>query len=192
MSISHTLTLDIQERSIGTKGSLSLLRREGRIPAILYGQNQTPQTISLSAKEMKSTMQVAGFRTRIFQTTYGPIMIKHIEFPPVKDVPLHIDLIRLGEKVDLNIPLSVTNREASPGIKKGGIVNMIHSSIRVRSLTQSIPSVIEVNLKGLEIGQGLKVKDLILPEGVQWLHATLDETIINIVAPTVSTEAKGA
>lgn len=185
MSVSNTLTLDIQERSLSTRGVLNLLRREGRIPGIVYGQKKEPQTVSLCFKEIKKVMELSGFRTRVYQTPYGALMIKHMEFPPIKDTPMHIDLIRLGEKVDLNIPLTFVNREGSPGIKKGGLLNTVHSSVRIRVLTENIPNSIEIDLKGLEIGQSVKMKDLILPEGVVLLHSALEETLITIVAPTV-------
>jgi large subunit ribosomal protein L25 len=115
-----------------------------------------------------------------------------MQVPPTKDTPIHIDWIRLGDRVTVSIPLRFTNEDRSPGIKKGGILNVIHYNLTVSVSSHHIPHDLPIDLTGVEIGDTLHIKDLNLPEDTRLIGMNSDESVVSVVAPSGLAESLAA
>jgi large subunit ribosomal protein L25 len=114
---------------------------------------------------------------------FGLALVKDIQFNPTSDVPIHMDFLRLKERVNVSIPLHFINEDRSMGIKRGAVLNVIYYTLQVSALSKSIPQELVVDLAGSAIGHTFHVSDIMLPEGVQILHLGADESVASIVAP---------
>lgn len=122
-------------------------------------------------------------------TAGGMVLVKDMAFLPTKDTPIHIDFLRLKERMVVSVPLRFTHEEKSPGIKRGGVLNIIHYTLELSVLSKSIPQEILVDLTGMDIGQTLQLNQITLPEGAKALHVSEDEGIVSVVAPSGLTES---
>ncbi len=175
----------VEPRSTENRGQVRRLRKTGFIPANVYGGGVC-EKISVPVVPFMKEMAVRGLYTRVFTLQkIGRVIIREIQFPAVKDVPLHIDFMRLidGARIVLSVPLRLIHEELSPGIKRGGVANLIHYTLQLSVLTQSIPSEICVDVSSLDIGKTLHLRDLVLPEGTKVLSLTPDEAIVGVVPP---------
>jgi large subunit ribosomal protein L25 len=178
--------IEIQKRpSCQTKGELRILRQQGWIPSVLYGNNAEPIKLSVFQKTFLKELQNPGINTRVFNLgTFGLALVKEMQFPPTKDTPIHIDWMRLGDRVTVSIPLRFINEDRSPGLKKGGILNVIHYSLNVSVSSHHIPHDLPIDLTGVEIGETLHIKDLNLAEDIRLIGMNSDESIVSVVAPS--------
>jgi large subunit ribosomal protein L25 len=181
-----SISIEIQSRaSDQTKGSLSILRQSGWIPCVLYGNKQPIETLSVFTKTFLKELTSPGIYTRVFNLgSYGLALIKDMQFPPTKDTPIHIDWVRLGDRVTVSIPLRFVNQDRAPGMKKGGILNVIHYTLNVSVSSHHIPHDLPVDLTGVEIGASLNIRDLNLPEDMRVLGMSKEETVVSVVAPS--------
>jgi large subunit ribosomal protein L25 len=186
-----SISIEIQSRARNqTKGELRTLRQSGWIPCVIYGNNQASETLSIFTKTFLKELTSPGIYTRVFNLgSYGLALIKDMQFPPTKDTPLHIDWVHLGDRVTVSIPLSFAHQDRSPGMKKGGILNVIHYTLNVSVSSHHIPQDLPVDLTGIEIGESLSIRDLNLPEDMRVLGMSQDETIVSVVAPSGLTES---
>src|SRR5882724_9649791 len=157
------------------KGAARAERRAGRVPGVIYGNNQPPVTISVDDAELRQRILAGRFLTTIYD----------IDLDPVRDFPLHVDFMRLGEgaTIRVSVPLHVVNGDASPGVKRGGTVNIVTHTIDLECSVDNIPQYIEADVSGLEISYSLHLSDIKLPAGVKSLSRE-DATLVTIVPPS--------
>src|SRR5271166_6005879 len=165
-------------RSGTGKGAARSVRREGRVPAVIYGGGMKPEPISVDFKDVNKLIYAGHFLTTIF------------ELDVVTDRPVHVDFFRLtpGSRVRIGVPVHVENREASPGLKKGGAVNLVLHTVEVMAPADNIPESVTIDLAGLDFHDSVHVSDIKLPEGCRPVGATGDLTVVTIVPPTVMVE----
>ena len=185
------ISIDVQARSAQqTKGNIKNLRHQGWIPSVIYGNQTNADTLSVSTKTFVKELRNPGIYTRIFDLgSFGKALVKHIQFPPTSDTPIHIDWIRLGARVTIAIPIRFVHADLSPGIKKGGMLNVIFYTLDVSVPSENIPQDLIVDLTGMEIGRSVHLSDVALPNDIKVLHLHADATIASIVAPAGSSDA---
>ncbi|MFH1258219.1 MAG: 50S ribosomal protein L25 [Elusimicrobiota bacterium] len=187
----ESIIVAAEKREIAKKGSLNLLRKQGRIPAVIYGSDQEALPLSVDEKSFFHLIQTKGFNLLINLQINGvgdkTVLVKEIQRDYIKRTILHVDFhqISLREKIEVTVPLEVQGN--APGVKAGGVLEHILREIRVRCLPLEIPQSIKIDVSQLAIGQGILVKDLTLPEGLELLTGT-EQIVINIVSPTVLEE----
>jgi len=187
MSQSSTLKAEARER-VG-KGSARALRREGKIPAVIYGDKQAPVAITVSAKEIYYRIYNGGFSTTVLDIdvdgkTYH-VLPKEYQLDKVKDTPLHVDFLRVGKNsvVTVNVPVHFENEEQSPGLKRGGVLNIVRHEVEVHCPAEAIPEAIVVDLTGTDLGDSIHISAVKLPKGVEPTITDRDFTIATIAAP---------
>src|SRR5580693_6888855 len=176
-------------RSRGGKGAARAERRAGRVPGIIYGDGKPPLPISLDYNELRQRIFAGHFLTTVHDVEIDGV--KHRVIPrdfqldAVRDLPLHVDFMRLGEgaTIRVNIPIHVRNADQSPGVKRGGTVSIVTHSIEVRCRADAIPTGIEVDVGGLDINHSRHLSDIKLPEGVR-VAAGRDITLVTVVPPS--------
>lgn len=180
--------IKIQPRSKAGKGVSRALRRQQRIPAIIYGGNEENLMITVDPRDIIKGLDYAGFYTKVFnlvgeKKTHRAIC-KTVQFHVVTDQPIHVDFMRVHKdtKLHLNIPIHFVNETASPGLKQGGILNIVHHSLPVVCRADDIPESITIDLTGLEVGASIQLNKVTLPKGVVPANAERDNTLATIVA----------
>jgi len=171
------------------KGAARAVRREGRVPAVIYGDGKEPIGISLDFKELKQKIYAGHFLTTVFnldvEGTKHRVIPRDFQLDPVMDNPMHVDFLRLGEgaTVRVRVPIRVKNADQAPGIKRGGTVNIVTHTISVQVPADDIPQAFEVDLTGLEINYSRHLSDITLPPNVKVLEHG-DITLVTIVPPS--------
>jgi len=197
--MSETLHLSAEAREQVGKGASRVLRRAGRTPAVVYGDNKTPISIHLEEKALRKALSTGHFLNSIVELAIdgGKVirtLPKDVAFHPVSDRPVHVDFLRVSatHAVHVKVPVLFINEDASPGIKKGGVLNIVAHELEVVSIPEAIPSDITVDLTGLDVGDSIHMHDLTLPDGVKVITHEADATIATIVAPSAlkSSEAE--
>jgi large subunit ribosomal protein L25 len=177
----------IRERA--GKGGARAERRRGRVPGVIYGDDKVPVAISLDYEELRRRIYAGHFLTTVYDLDVDGakqrVIPRGYQLDPVKDFPIHVDFMRLGEgaTIRVSIPVHVRNADASPGVKRGGSVNIVTHSIEVRCPADAIPESIEVDLTGLELAHSIHLSDITLPPNVR-PTAAADATLVTIVAPS--------
>lgn len=197
--MSHeTYELKAEAREKVGKGSAREIRRNGKVPAVIYGEKQPPLAIALSYKEIFYKIHGGGFKTTVAIIDVDGqkirVLPKDYQMDPVRDFPMHVDFLRVGEHslVTVNVPVHFLNEDASPGIKRGGVLNIVRHEIELQVPADEIPDAIEVDLKGLKIGDIIHISSVKLPKNVELTITDRDFTIATIAAPAVLTEAEEA
>ena len=170
-----------------TKGETRALRKAGFIPAIMYGGSEPNESLSVPLKAFAKELTIQGIKARVFQLGGEQrALVKAIQFDRVKDTPIHIDFYRIipGTQIVVRVPLIFINNEQCPGIKKGGILNIVHHNLELSVSSEDIPSEIIIDLSSLGFGSSLHLKDISLPKGSRPVHINEDATIVTIVAPS--------
>jgi large subunit ribosomal protein L25 len=176
-------------RPQGGKGAARAVRREGRVPGVIYGDNKPPVAISVDLIELRTRIYAGRFLTTIYDIDVDGakhrVIPRDYQLDPVMDFPLHVDFLRLGEgaRIRVNIPIHVVNAEQAPGVKRGGTVNLVQHTIEVRCPAEAIPSAIDVDISGLEISHSKHLADITLPPGVT-VVGRQDITLVTIVPPS--------
>jgi large subunit ribosomal protein L25 len=178
-------------RSGTGKGAARSVRREGRVPGVIYGGGEKAEPISVDYKELNKLVYAGRFLTSIFELEIGGrkerVLPRDYQLDVVTDKPVHVDFLRLraGSRIRIGVPVHVVNREASPGVKKGGAVNLVLHSIELLAPADSIPEAITIDLTGLDFHDSVHVSAIKLPEGCRPADAKTDFTVVTIVPPTV-------
>lgn len=186
MSI-YELTAAVRERT--GKGAARATRREGMIPGVIYGGGEPPIAISLPYKPVDLRIHAGGFLTTLMMIDVGGHKIRVIprdyQLDPVKDFPIHVDFLRVeaGARIDLEIPVHFINESASPGIKRGGVLNIVRHTVELSVPADAIPERITVDLTGLNINDSVHISAVTLPEGTAPVIRDRDFTIATIAAP---------
>ncbi|MFP4004767.1 MAG: 50S ribosomal protein L25/general stress protein Ctc, partial [Alphaproteobacteria bacterium] len=176
------------------KGAARATRREGYVPGVIYGDNKPPVTIKIEHRLLKREVQTGAFTNTLYMVNLDGkktrVIPKDVQYHPVTDIPLHVDLLRLskGARTDVEIPVNFLNEEESPGLVRGGVLNIVRHTIEISVPADAIPEQIEVDLTGLDIGDGVHISDIKLPEGATPTITDRDFTIATIAAPTVVKE----
>src|ERR1700761_2619095 len=174
--------------SVG-KGAARAERRAGRVPGVIYGDNQAPLPISVEDRELRQRILAGRFLTTIFDVSLDGkkhrVIPRDFHLDPVRDFPIHVDFMRLGEgaTIRVSVPLHVINGESSPGVKRGGTVNIVTHTLDLECLAENIPQYVEADVGALEINHSLHISDVKLPEGVKTLSRD-DATLVTIVPPS--------
>ncbi|WP_298089276.1 50S ribosomal protein L25/general stress protein Ctc [uncultured Sphingomonas sp.] len=189
--MSDTITLAAETRDRAGKGASRSLRREGRVPAVIYGQNKEPAGIHLEEKELVKALMTGHFFNSVVMLNGERTLPKDVAFHPVTDRPLHVDFLRIGEHstVTVAVPVVFTDEEESRGLKQGGVLNITRHEVELVVDAANIPAELTISLKGREIGDSIHISDVTLPKGAQPAIEDRDFAIATIVPPTVPTAA---
>lgn len=194
--MSDALTLPAEARERAGKGASRALRRAGRVPAVIYGGNEDPVTIHVEEKELVRQLGTGHFMNSIVMVEAGGKAIrtlpKDVAFHPVTDRPLHVDFLRLAKdaKVEVHVPVLFINEEAAPGLKKGGVLNIVRHELHLVCEADKIPSEIAIDVTGLEVGDSIHISYVSLPSGAESAITDRDFTIATIVAPSALKRAE--
>ena len=188
--MSEQLTLPAVARDRAGKGASRALRREGRVPAVVYGEKKEPLSIHVEEKLLSKMLSTGHFMNSVvmidFQGKPQRTLPKAVDFHPVSSRPVHVDFLRIGEhtKVHVAVPMRFDNEDASPGLKRGGVLNVVVHELEIVCDAASIPAEIHVPLDGLEIGDSVHISAVKLPDGVTPANQDEDFTVATIVAPS--------
>ena len=185
-----TKALSAQAREGVGKGAARSLRRQGLVPAVIYGDKQEPLTIALPYKDVHKAIYSGGFLSHTIDIdvdgTSHHVIPRDYQLDPVKDMPLHVDFLRVGKgtKINVQVPVHFINEEQSPGLKRGGTLNVVHHTLDLTVSGDNIPEAVEVDLTGLDIGDTVHISNIKLPAGASDHSHEDDVTIATIVAPS--------
>ena len=188
--MSEQLTLPAEARDRAGKGASRALRREGRVPAVVYGEKKEPLSIHVEEKLLAKMMSTGHFMNSVIMVDLAGeshrTLPKAVDFHPVSSRPIHVDFLRIGEhtKVHVNVPVRFDNEEASPGLKRGGVLNVVQHELELVCDAAQIPNEIHISLEGLEIGDSVHISQVGLPDGVVPANTDEDFTVATIVAPS--------
>jgi large subunit ribosomal protein L25 len=195
MHMSEQLTLSAETRERAGKGASRAMRREGRVPAVIYGQNQEPTQIHIEEKALVKALSGGHFMNSVVMIDVGGetarTLPKDVQFHPVSDRPLHVDFFRIGEHstVTVEVPIRFTGEETSRGIKRGGVLNAVRHSIELIVDAAEIPDEIVVDLAGFDIGDSIHISQVTLPKGAKPAIADRDFTVATISGTSAGVSA---
>jgi large subunit ribosomal protein L25 len=194
-----TTVFQAERREKTGKGPARQLRRENKIPAIVYGGHKEPQRIAMPIKEIRLELSKnPRFFSTVFELDFGDerlkVLPREAQLHPVTDEPLHVDFLRAeqGALIHVDVPVRFVHEDQSPGIKRGGVLNVVRRTLELICPADAIPGEIVVDLAGREIGDSVHISHVTLPQGVRPTITDRDFTICSIVPPTVVTEAAAA
>jgi large subunit ribosomal protein L25 len=195
--MSETLTLPAEARERAGKGASRSLRREGRTPAVIYGGKEEPTMIHVEQKELVRQLGTGHFMNSIVLIEIGGKTVrtlpKDVAFHPVTDRPTHVDFLRLtgDSKVEVSVPVVFVNEEASPGLKKGGVLNIVRHELELMCPNADIPEEIQIDVTGKELGDSIHISEVTLPKGVTSVITDRDFTIATVIAPSGLKSSEG-
>ncbi len=171
------------------KGAAREARRQGRVPAVIYGDKKDPEPISLEYKTVNMQVQTGNFLNTLYMINVGGnktrVIPRDIQFDPVRDFPMHVDFLRLakGATITIEVTVNFINEEECPGLKMGGVLNVVRYAIEVTCPATSIPEQFDADLTGLELGDSIHISAISLPDGVEPTITDRDFTVATIAAP---------
>jgi len=187
-------SIEASIRNTNTKGEVNTLRSKGIVPAIVYGGKNQNQKVSVSKNVIKSLIDKENFLSNILTLSIEGnsqnVLPKEIKFDQITDEPIHIDFLRIvkGAKVVLEIPVKFINNEKSPGLKRGGVLNIVRRKVELKCPTENIPTELVVDLENKDIGESFKISSIKLPEGVTPTIQGRDFVVATLAAPTIIKE----
>jgi large subunit ribosomal protein L25 len=196
--MSQVQDLKVESRAGRGKGPAFQARQKGLIPAVIYGGQDKPQNVAVDGRTLERHVEAGHFLTTLFMLDLAGkktrVIPRDVQLDPVSDRPVHVDFMRLAEgaTVRLNIPVHFNGQESSPGLKKGGVLNIVRHSIGLICPADSIPNTIEVDVAKLDINETIHINALTLPDGVKPVIRGRDFTVCSIVAPTSVIEEQRA
>ena len=192
--MSDVASLDAEAREQAGKGAARALRRSGRVPAVIYGDKKDPTPISIDGHSLQIELSQAGFYLRLYDIKVNGknerVLPRDVQRHPVTSAPLHVDFLRIsaGATIAVNVGVVFENEELSPGLKRGGVLNVVRYEIELVCPAAAIPEQIVIDLTGLDIGDGIHISNVKLPPDVEPVIADRDFTIATIASPTVQEE----
>lgn len=186
--------LQADRREAGSKGAVREMRRIGRVPGIVYGGGEETLAISIEEAILAQERGKGGFFSRLYSLVVDGktcrVLAREVQVHPVTEELIHVDFLRLGtdSRVNVDVPMVFRNEEESPGLKRGGVLNIVRRTIELVCRADAIPTLIEADIGELDIGDSVKISAVSLPEGVQPVIADRDFTIATVAAPTVMVE----
>ncbi len=184
------VSLAAEPRQRAGKGTARQTRRAGRIPAVIYGNKETPVMISLDLNTFFKLIRKPGFFTHLFDITVDGaihrVLPRDVAFDPVTDVPIHADFLRVSAdtKITVSVPVLFVNQDKSPGLKRGGALNIVRHEIELLCDANAIPEHVVVDLEGADLGASIHFHSIKLPEGVETTIAEHDFTVATIATPS--------
>jgi len=196
--MSDALTLPAELRERAGKGASRALRREGRVPAVIYGGKEDPVAIHVEAKELVRQLNTGHFMNSIVMVEVNGKQVrtlpKDVALHPVTDRPTHVDFLRLAKdaKIHVNVPVVFVNEDDSPGLKKGGVLNVVRHDLELVCDSDKIPDEIQLDVTGLDVGDSIHISHVNLPQGSESAITDRDFTIATIVAPSALKQSERA
>jgi large subunit ribosomal protein L25 len=195
--MSDQLTLAAETRDRVGKGASRSLRRDGRVPAVIYGNNEDPTPIHVEEKALMKLLMTGHFMNSVIMVDVGGKAVrtlpKDVAFDVVTDRPVHADFLRISEhaKVTVEVPVRFTNEAKAPGIKRGGVLNIVRHELELVVDAADIPDEIEISLEGVEVGDSIHISQVTLPKGATSAIEDRDFTIATVVAPSALKSSEG-
>jgi len=190
--MSNAVAISAELRDRAGKGAARAVRRAGRVPAVIYGGKKEPAIISVDPRDVIKGVESGEFFSTIYEIKLESglerVLPRDLQVHPINDLPQHLDFLRVtaDTRVTVEIPVNFLNEEESPGLKRGGVLNVVRYAVEVNCSAEDIPTSFDMDLTGLEIGDGLHSSSLILPSGVELTITDRDFTIASVAAPTVA------
>jgi len=191
-------TIAAERRERAGKGPARAARRAGRVPGVIYGAKKDPAMVTLDPRELDRELNTGGFMATIYDVQIEQdkerVLPRDVQFDPVTDRPIHVDFLRVSAttSVTVQVPVNFLNEEECPGLKRGGLLNVVRHEIEMICQADAIPSAVEVDLTGLDIGDSIHISMISLPDGVAPTITDRDFTVATIAAPTVAQEEEEA
>jgi large subunit ribosomal protein L25 len=188
------ISLEATVRDNKTKGQLSAIRSSGNVPAIIYGGKEENEKVSISKKILKSTIEKENFLSSIITLSCNGknqnVLPREVIYDVITDEPIHVDFLRVvpGVKIRIEVPVEFINHEKSPGLKKGGVLNIVRRKVELRCPSEKIPEKLTIDLDGIEIGESFKISSIKLDSDVVPTIQGRDFVIATLAAPTVMKE----
>ena len=188
------ISLNATSRNNKTKGELSTIRKSGNVPAIVYGGKEENQKISISKKLLKSTIEKENFLSNIITLSVNGknqnVLPREVIYDILTDEPIHVDFLRVvpGVKIRIEVPVEFINHEKSPGLKRGGVLNIVRRKVELKCPSEKIPEKLTINLDGVDIGESFKISSVKLDNDVVPTIQGRDFVIATLAAPTVMKE----
>ena len=194
--MAEAITIAAEPRDRAGKGAARATRRAGRVPAVIYGDKQAPVLVSMDDKAIRAMLRDPSYSTRTYAVTVDganhTVLARDVQLDPVTDDPIHVDFLRIGRDTTLTIevPCEFINGEHSPGLRRGGVLNIVRHEVEVLCAANAIPEAIVVDLAGFDLGDSIHISQVTLPDGVRPTITDRDFTIATIAAPSaVKSEA---
>ncbi|MGF1650722.1 MAG: 50S ribosomal protein L25/general stress protein Ctc [Hyphomicrobiaceae bacterium] len=190
--------IEATSRPRAGKGAARASRRDGRVPAVIYGNKKEPALIDIDANELSKLISRGRFYASVFEVAIDGkverVLPRDVQLHPVKDVPIHVDFQRVNEdgRVRVSVPVEFLNRDKSPGLKRGGALNVVRHEVEVYCPADSIPAAFEIDLGEVNIGTSIHISSVQLPQGVTPTITSRDFTIATIVGKGGKAEEPGA
>ena len=191
-------TIEAEARELAGKGAARATRRAGKVPAVIYGAKEAPALIALDPRQVMRELVRGGWRSRLFEVKVGGTtqraLMRDVQFHPVSDKPEHVDFQRLaaGEPIRVAVAVSFTNEATSPGLKRGGVLNVVRHTVEVLCDPDSVPEAFHADLGALDINDNIRFSDLTGTDNTKPTIADRDFVIATVAAPTKSQEAPAA
>ena len=190
----EVVTIEAEARGRAGKGAARATRRDGKIPGVVYGAKQAPALIAVDPKEILKELHRGSWRSRLYDVTVGGnaerALMRDVQFHPVSDRPEHVDFQRLaaGQEIRVAVHVEFANEGISPGIKRGGVLNVVRHEIEVYCTPETVPEKFTVDLGALDIGDSVHWSAVAAPAGIRPVIADRDFTIASVAAPTKMAE----
>ena len=188
------ISLDANTRNNKTKGDLSAIRNQGSVPAIIYGGKSENEKITISKKILKSTIEKENFLSNIITLKLNGkdqnVLPREVVYDVLTDEPIHVDFLRVvtGVKIRIEVPVEFINHDKSPGLKRGGVLNIVRRKVELKCPSEKIPGKLTINLDGVDIGESFKISSIKLDSEVVPTIQGRDFVIATLAAPTVMKE----
>jgi large subunit ribosomal protein L25 len=187
-----------QARDRVGKGTARAARRNGMVPCVIYGNKKPAVSVLLERRIVERELHKGGFTNRLYDVDVEgkseQVLPRDVQLHPITDLPMHVDFLRLSSatQIKIMVPVTFLDDEESPGLKRGGVLNVVRHEIEFSCRADAIPETIEISLDGLDIGDSIHISQVKLPDGVEPTITDRDFTIATIAAPTVATEEEEA
>ncbi len=192
--MNEIVSIPAQTRERAGKGPARATRRAGLVPGVIYGAKKDPLTIALDPRDVIKGLKTGSFLATIYELDVNGkkerVLPRDVQFDPVTDNAIHVDFLRVSAatSVTVEVPVQFLNEEEAPGLKRGGLLNIVRHEIEMICRADAIPNQIEVDLTGLDIGDSVHISMVTLPDGVAPTITDRDFTIATIAAPTIAVE----
>ena len=194
--MAQAMVLAAETRTSSGTGAARATRRSGLVPCIIYGNKEEPLMISITPKDLQKQLRGPGFFARVFEIEVDgqkhKVLARDLQIDPVTDRPIHVDFMRFSASTLLNVDVQVVfgNHDESPGLKRGGVLNVVRHTVEMRCKPDNIPESIFVDLSGLDIGDSVHISQIKMPDDAELTIADRDFTIATIAAPTLLVETE--
>jgi large subunit ribosomal protein L25 len=192
--MNQTIEMNAEMRERAGKGAARAVRRAGRVPGVIYGGKQEPRLVSVDPRDVRKGLEAGTFFSTVYNLKIGSelerVIPRDVQMHPIKVMPEHVDFMRVGAdtKITVDVPVHFLNEEECPGLKRGGVLNIVRHEVEVYCGVDDIPHGFDFDLTGLDIGDSIHASALALPTGVELMITDRDFTIATIAAPTVASE----